>query len=234
MGAPMHVKFIPEVHIERAADELLGAYGLKFGAVVNPPVPVEEILECHLGLSLDFDDLANHLGQAGVLGAIWVENKDVLIDQSLEPTEHPRQEGRYRFTVAHETGHWVLHRHQLIESRGEPLFNGKPEPSVVCRDTAQKPPIEQQADRFAGYLLMPKDMVKRQWAPLTGSAEPYVAEDEIKTLAGRFGLAENDLPTVEIAKRMAAAFHVLDQAMQIRLIKLGLILTKKPPPSLFG
>lgn len=230
----MHVKFLPEVHIERAADELLGAYGLKFGEVVSPPVPVEEILECHLGLSLDFDDLPRRFEQPGVLGAIWVENKDVLIDQSLEPTEHPRQEGRFRFTVAHETGHWVLHRTQLIESRGSPLFKGKPEPSVVCRDTAQKPPIELQADRFAGYLLMPKEMVKREWLKQTSGAEPYVAEDEIKTLVGRFGLADDDLPTVEIAKRMAAAFHVSGQAMQIRLIKLGLVLTKKPPPSLFG
>ena len=230
----MHVKFVPDVHIERAADQLLGAYGLKYGEVVKPPVPVEEILECHLGLSLDFDDLPTRLGESGVLGAIWVENKDVLIDQSLEPTEHPRQEGRFRFTVAHETGHWVLHRVQLLESRGAPLFNGQPAPSVVCRDTGHKPPIETQADKFAGYLLMPKEMVQREWAALTGSREPYVAEDEIAQLAKRFGRSDNDLPTVDLAKRMAAAFHVSGQAMQIRLITLGLILTKKPPPSLFG
>lgn len=230
----MHVKFLPDVHIQRAADQLLEAYGLKFGELVAPPVPADQILECHLGLSLDFADLTELLGQAGVLGFISVETKGVMIDQSLEPTENPRQEGRYRFTVAHEVGHWVLHRTQLLESRGAPLFNGRAVPSVICRATAQKPPIEQQADKFAGYLLMPKEMVKRQWAALTGSLEPYVAEDEITQLAKRFGRANDDLPTVDIAKRMAAAFHVSGQAMQIRLITLGLILPKKPPPSLFG
>lgn len=230
----MHVKYLPEVHIERAASELLAAYGMKFGELVEPPVPVDEILECHLELSLDFDDLDKRFGQPGVLGAIWVENKDVLIDQSLEPTEHPRQEGRYRFTVAHETGHWVLHRTQLMESRSAGMFQDPAAPSVVCRDGAQKPPMEQQADKFASYLLMPKDMVRREWKIATGSLDPYVAENELSQLIERFGNAAGGLPTVDIAKRMAATFHVSGQAMQIRLINLGLVLPKAPPPSLFG
>jgi len=63
----MDVRFLPEAHIERAANELLFAYGQKFGEVTAPPVPAEEILECHLRLSLDFADLR----EARVLGAHW-------------------------------------------------------------------------------------------------------------------------------------------------------------------
>lgn len=229
----MNVKFLPEAHIERAANELLFAYGQKFGEVAAPPVPAEEILECHLGLSLDFDDLRARFGDASILGAIWIDTEEVLIDQSLDPSADRRREGRCRFTVAHEAGHWVLHRHQLLEVRGAPLFDGKPEPSVICRDTARKPPIEQQADYFASFLLMPVEMVRRQWEAVTGRHEAYVAEDEIAELRGRFNLTDDAQPTVEIAKRMASVFRVSGQAMQIRLVGLKLILPQKPPPSLF-
>lgn len=229
----MHVKFMPEKHIERAASELLFAYGQRFGAVTTPPVPAEEILECHFGLSVGFDDLQTRLKDVGVLGATWIEDRRVLIDQSLDPTTNPRIEGRYRFTVAHEAGHWVLHRHQLVEARGAPLFDGTPAPSVICRNTGNKPPIELQADYFAGYLLMPEEMVRRAWAELTGNVTPYVAEDELQQLRERFGLPGDEQPTVDIAKRMAEVFRVSGQSMQIRLFALRLVLPKKPPPSLF-
>jgi hypothetical protein len=229
----MDVKFLPEAHIERASNELLFTYGRKFGEVTAPPVPAEEILECHLALSLDFADLRTRFADAQVLGAIWIDTKEVLIDQSLDPSGDHRREGRYRFTVGHEAGHWVLHRHQLLEARGAPLFDAKPEPSVICRDTSNKPRIERQADHFAGYLLMPEEMVRRQWLKVTGNREPYVAEDEINQLRGRFGLTDDEQPTVDVAKRMARVFRVSGQAMQIRLVGLKLILPQKPPPSLF-
>ena len=230
----MEVDFIPEKHIERAACDLLFAYGRKYGEVAAPPVPVEEMLECHLGLTMGFDDLPKRFGEPGILGATWIEDKNVLIDQSLDPAENPRLEGRYRFTVAHEAGHWVLHRHQLIQARSAPLIDSISQPSIICRAGGKKKPIESQADRFAGYLLMPEEMVLRHWTEMAGALEPYVAKDEILDLIATLGLAEDEKPTVEIAKRMAGVFHVSGQAMQIRLIKLGLILTEKPPPSLFG
>lgn len=231
----MEVKFLPEVHIERAANELIIGYGRKYGDIAAPPVPVEEMLECYLDLSLGFDDLPRLFNEPGILGATWIEEKRVLVDQSLDPAEHPHVLGRYRFTVAHEVGHWSLHRQQLARARSTPLLGGKPEPSIICRATAKKPPVEWQADCFAGYLLMPEDIVRRLWAQTNGSPAPYVAEEEIVQMSGRLGLGEDDrTPTVAVSKRMADAFAVSGQAMQIRLLKLGLLLTEKPPPSLFG
>ena len=94
-------------------------------------------------------------------------------------------------------------------------------------------PIERQADYFAGYLLMPEETVRRKWAEVTGSNEPYVAEDELDRLRGRYGVTDDGQPTVEIAKRMARVFRVSGQSMQIRLVGLKLILPQKPPPSRF-
>jgi len=175
----MNVDFIPDKRIERAADGLLADYGEAFTQITEPPVPVEEILECHLDLSLGFEDLEQRLGEPSVLGATWIDEKEVLVDASLDPTIYPIREGRYRFTVAHEAGHWVLHRHALQESKWTPLFDGRPQPSIVCCSTARKPRIEIQADLFASYLLMPKELVLQHWEKRFGSLQPQVVEDEI-------------------------------------------------------
>ncbi|HXK62692.1 MAG TPA: hypothetical protein PLP42_22630 [Acidobacteriota bacterium] len=63
------VRFLKHDQIENAALCLLAEYGRKYGAVSEPPVPVEEILSAHLGLTLDFDDLPTRLGTPDVLGA---------------------------------------------------------------------------------------------------------------------------------------------------------------------
>ena len=114
------VPFLSENDIERAAASLLVDFGdLRNGGSIKPPVPVEKVLEKHLKLTLDFDDLHERLGiprsgeEPDVLGALWAESGEVFIDESLDPDEYPEREGRYRFTLAHEIGHWCLHKDYL-------------------------------------------------------------------------------------------------------------------------
>ena len=227
------VKFLPKEHIEAATLGLLAEYSRKFGEVVRPPIPVEEILEAHLGLDFAFDDLPKLLGIPDALGATWVQQRRVVIDQSLDPTNNSSKHGRYRFTVAHELGHWELHRHLFLTDPGQGcLFLEKTEPSIVCRSKA-KDPMEWQADTFAGYMLMPKEMVFEIWRRRHGELDPYIAAGEIADLNAKWGLADDDRPTVEIARELAREFKVSGQAMQIRLIGLGLIRTEVPAPDLF-
>ena len=201
--------------------------------VIQPPVPVEEIIEAHLGLAFDIEDLPRLLNVRDVLGATWFRSREVKIDQSLDPTVFPSKLGRYRFTVAHEIGHWELHRHRYLSAEGQAaMFAGEDRP-VVCRSN-DKSPLEWQADCFAGYLLMPKEMVFAQWESIYGSREPYVAADEIADLKARWGLGDDERPTVEAARQMAPVFEVSAQAMQIRLVELGLILDRVPEPRLFS
>ncbi|MFW6107028.1 MAG: ImmA/IrrE family metallo-endopeptidase [bacterium] len=228
------VKYLKREEIENATLCLLADYGRKYDEVIEPPVPVDAILEGHLGLTFDFDKLSELIGAPDVLGATWIQEKIVLVDQSLDPEEYPLKEGRYRFTLAHELGHWDLHRHLFLAHAGQPLlFGEKAEPSIVCRISSRKEPMEWQADMFSGYLLMPKEMVFAAWEARHGSLEPYVAKEEMADLSARWGLAEDERPTVDIAKDLARQFNVSGQAMQIRLIGLGLIRTEVPAPNLF-
>jgi len=228
------VPFLHADEIEAASLSLIGEYGRKFGDVRTAPILVEEILEAHLGLELGFDDLPRRLGVPDVLGATWIEARKVLIDQSLDPTVNPAKEGRFRFTVAHELGHWELHRNLFKASRGQGTLFEEPgeKPSIVCRSRS-KEPIEWPADMFAGYLLMPTGMVIDAWKERCGSTAPYVAIDEIADLSARWSLGPDETPTVAIARSLARDFHVSGQAMQIRLVDLGLIQTSAPAPDLW-
>jgi hypothetical protein len=221
----VRASYLPKGKIEQAAMSVLDAFGRRFGRTVEPPIPVEEILESHFGLTLEFINLARELDRPDVLGATWIQEKRVAIDESLDPTERPHLLGRFRFTVAHELGHWELHRHDILNDAAQgSLFEAVTVPPIVCRSSS-KEPQEWQADAFAGYLLMPQSLVETTWKNLCGSMTPYIAEREIADLSARWRLAEDKTPTVEIAREMSEYFQVSGQAMQIRLIGLGLIRT---------
>lgn len=157
----VRVPWVSEKTIEAQAISLLERYVKEHEPILKPPVPVDEIPEMLLKVRLEFDDLRKLLGRNDAIGATWFDTSEIYIDQSLDPTENPRKVGRYRFTVGHEIGHWVLHR-QFVPNRGSQmeLFEGRaPEPSILCRESSKREPAEWQADRFASCLLMPADLV---------------------------------------------------------------------------
>lgn len=229
----MRLRYLREDEIEAAALETLDAYGRRFEKVAAPPVPVEEILECDLRLEFGFEDLMDAFG-ADALGAMWVRERRVRVDTSLDPSVFPEKEGRYRFTVAHEIGHWQLHRHLFLADANQgSLFSAQAEPSVVCRTGSTKPPIEWQADAFSSRLLMPKEMVVRAWTELDRGEDPrFVREEGEATPLPRRSRAFDDPRALVV--RMAKRFAVSAQAMRIRLTGLGLIKAHGSGYSLFG
>ncbi|MBI4908689.1 MAG: ImmA/IrrE family metallo-endopeptidase [Acidobacteria bacterium] len=156
---------ISERTIEAQAISLLERYEKEHEPIRKPPLPVDEIPEMVLKVRLEFDDLRKLLGRNDAIGATWFETSEIYIDQSPDPTEHPRKRGRYRFTVGHEIGHWVLHRRYVPDRASQlDLFEGRtPEPSILCRESSKREPAEWQADRFALFLLMPKTLVMESW-----------------------------------------------------------------------
>jgi hypothetical protein len=76
-------------------------------------------------------------------------------------------------------------------------------------------------------------MIIQAWQARRGEPDPYVAADEIADLSARWCLGEDETPTVEIARDLAREFNVSGRSMQIRLVRMGLIVTSKAQPSLF-
>jgi hypothetical protein len=104
------VPYLAEEAIERDAQRLLSEFALARGVKLEPPIPIEDLVEKHLKLRFDFDDMhARHnvprpaTGEAEILGTIYSDGK-IFIDESLDPDAHPEMEGRFRFTLGHEGG----------------------------------------------------------------------------------------------------------------------------------
>ena len=169
--------FIPKKRLERRAQELISAYETATGKPVKPPIPVEIILESYLGLALEIADLKTLLDKKDVIGATWIPEKKVIIDSSLE--QGPR--GRFYFTVAHEIGHWVLHR-ELIQ---EVALREKNRPAVICRDSEKRKSGEFQADWFAGALLMPEPLLREAVLKVLNAEKIEANLGHINTPKGR-------------------------------------------------
>ncbi len=188
---------IPEEVIEQGAADLLEQYAQWSGRPADIPVPVEVIAEGMLGYDLDISDDWDIHGQEWLGGIVFDENV-ICISPQVEA-----HEGRYNFTIAHELGHHVLHRQHYIERLGT---------SILCRESGDKPLVEQQADRFAAALLMPEQNVRAAFAQTVGGSLP----------------ATN--PTTQALRALAAGVverggfvNVSNTAMVNRLIDLRLV-----------
>ena len=228
--AGQKLKYLSDQAFEDETALLLAEYGNKRGHVTAPPIPVDDIVELYLELALEFIDTRKEFGVDDVHGALWVNKKLVGIDQRLDPGRYPAMLGRYRFTLAHEAGHWRLHR-QLFPRKANQLtlLPEKAErPEYICRSSDTEP-IEYQANRFASCLLMPKEMVKRAWHEWRDGMEPIYLPD----LRAENGSDDTDERVMENAVRpLASQFQVSPGAMRIRAEGMKLLLQKKEP-SLF-
>ncbi|MGD9880358.1 MAG: ImmA/IrrE family metallo-endopeptidase [Reyranella sp.] len=243
------VRYLSEDEIEKEAELLLAEYAETTGTPFKLPVPVEEITTYHLALRLGFANLHETLripmlrDQPDILGAIWVDREAILIDRSLDPKHNPSTAGRYRFSVAHEIGHWRLHRSYVAKDANQAsLFDGSAEPTVICRSSQAKEPIEWQANFFSSCLLMPRHRVHKEWQECLGRTRPLLLSDlrpngrvmmRAQTMIDEQGGSEtgavDDALFEEVAKPIARRFGVSAPAMRIRLEKLGLLLRQTPP-----
>jgi hypothetical protein len=149
--------------VERLAEQFLAGVPSYVWDGYSLPVPVEEIADSHVGLLVrDIDDLSSAPGAppaesdqalSGLLlpaaGEIWVN------------AEEARQwPPRRRFTIAHELGHWSLHRdaERPVYCRSASIDSEERRPSL--------PPAEEQANTFAAAVLMPARLVREQYVRL--------------------------------------------------------------------
>ncbi len=239
------IPYMPNEAIEGDAEALLADYAYARGVTIGTPIPIDDIIEKHLKIGIELDDTHRLFGvlRSGngsvpdILGAIFFDQKRIVIDESLDPDANPAREGRYRYTAAHEVGHWRLHRGLFVKDPAQiSLLAPNAVPSVVCRSSQAKERIEFQADLYASCVLMPRKMVLAAWdaafpdrkqrvlQPATPVEHPFV---EIARFECRIAGAEftetDDQALDSFASPFAEQFLVSPIAMRIRLEKLGLL-----------
>ena len=226
------VPYLPEKTIEEHAQLLLDEWAEQHPAVTQPPVPIDDILELHLQLKFYVTDLRQELGHRDILGGIWFGDRTIKVDKSLDPTIRPRMLGRYRFTLAHEVGHWRLHRQHLAEDpEAQSLFEADCEPAFIQRSSAN-PPEEIQANAFAACVLMPRELVYDAWSKWRQSDDPVVISDLPPSRYDPDGPNKENAAMDQFCRPLARKFEVSAQAMRYRLQTLEL-LVKEVPEKLF-
>jgi Zn-dependent peptidase ImmA (M78 family) len=165
------------------------------------PVPIEEIVEFRY--RMDIIPVPGLQDAFDVDGFISSDLKAITVDTSMQK----HRPGRYRFTLAHELAHAVLHRRIFLANRFGRVEDWKRFQRDL--DEADRGWLEYQAYAFAGLILVP--------------TEPLLAEyQKALRVAGRAGLSLQSAGEVArpyIANWLARRFDVSSQVIEKRLNK---------------
>ncbi|HUT35272.1 MAG TPA: ImmA/IrrE family metallo-endopeptidase [Planctomycetota bacterium] len=116
------------------------------------PVPIEEIAEAKLGLDIvPVPGLQDALrsDDYGVVGFLTSDLKEIHVDEWIWKHRY----NRYRFTIAHEIGHLILHRELYESRRFDSIHTWKMFINSIPDEVHGW--YEWQAYAFAGLVLVP-------------------------------------------------------------------------------
>lgn len=166
------------------------------------PVPIEEIVEFDLNiLPIPIPGLLKEVDVDGFLSSnlhyIYIDN-DLYNDSKYE--------NRIRFTLAHEVGHFVLHKKEIQQCS----FRNADEWINFREDMSEDDLFwfEQQAYEFAGRLLVPKNKLITELKNNKNKIEQFreLAEQE-----------SEELLTHAISRVICDKFNVSDQVIYRRI-----------------
>lgn len=166
--------YLDRTEIEAKASELCRS---AFGELPLGPVDLDKLLFDHLyeehGVAFYNDRPLGRDGEHDVLGKTYPLRNEIHVDAELANSGH---RGRYRFTVAHEIGHWVLHRPLFLDAVGsdDDAHMVTLERDVVSAEKSYRPE-EWQANHFAISLLL-NDRALRSGFEARFAERPFVFE----------------------------------------------------------
>ncbi|KAF0221493.1 MAG: hypothetical protein FD174_262 [Geobacteraceae bacterium] len=176
------------------------------------PVPIEEIVE--LQLHLDIVPTPELQRKFQIDGFLSRDFKSIYVDdfvQSSRPT-------RYRYTLAHEVGHLYLHR-ELLE--GMVNFNSVAEWQEFVKGMfgRDRDYMEYQGYAFAGYVLVPKHHIEREFLTCLPEIESQLSQAKE---AGISRTAYLDFAVGAMASKLGGIFDVSAEVIERRIKADGL------------
>lgn len=191
-------------NINEYAETFLREYGIDN----ELPVPIEEIVEFKLKVDIiPFPDLQRNYDIEGLMSRDF---KNIYVDEYT----YNNRLTRYYFTLAHEVGHYVIHR-KLIESI-VPSSKADWKDFIARVDDETYSWLEYQAYAFAGLVLVPRKYLYKHFP------------EQIKDLEQKIELVKSkDLPkdsyqeyVIEtIASNLTKTYDVSLSALKKRISK---------------
>jgi len=194
--------------------DAINSFAIKFlKTYCNPlsiPVPIDRIVEFDLEMDIiPIPGLKRDLTQAGfdIDGFISSDFKSITVDQYTMEAEN--MGARYRFTLSHEIGHKVLHEDLYQQYRFDTFDEWKS--TILNMPIQEREMIEWQAREFAGLVLVPRAILKREF--------DTDQEETIRLFGKKHPAMVSDITVHSLAKK----FDVSDEVIRIRLERDRLI-----------
>lgn len=173
------------------ASELLKAFSDKVKTNIRAPIDVDSIAK-FLRIEVNYDP---SLESMDAIGQICFDDGSPVI--KLNPMQN-KYESRRRFTLAHELGHFCLHR----EANTSGFIDSQ---KTMSRTASYWDQYESEANNFAAQLLMPKDLIIEE---------------------GRLIIQEYSDDSISaklFIEKISEKFQVSNKAMEYRLKNIGIL-----------
>lgn len=133
-----------------------------------PPVPLTDIVNAY-GLNIVYADFSKLKQGNEIAGFIDFDKKKIYVNKDDSPN-------RRRFTIAHELGHYLMHKTYIKNESKYKVLLRRP------LDDKNYAPEEKEANCFAAYLLVPDELLKKysDVSNSINSALFVVSQDVIK------------------------------------------------------
>lgn len=223
----------PEFKVDWISKDRINALAEKFLREYNPsysiPVPIEHIVEFDLGMDIiPIPGLKDASRDAGLDIDAFISSdlKSITVDQYI--TE--KRENRYRFTLAHEIAHKILHGDIYEQYRFDSLEDWVATILKIHSTLSQKREREKaewQADEFAGLILVPKAILEDEYNRERDETTRLYQEDHPEFALYSDIVDYLDFVTGVTIHSLAQKFVVSDDTMRIRLENDGLIERRK-------
>ena len=164
------------------------------------PVPIEDIIE--FDLHIDIVPISGYRKYLDIDASISMDFSEIQVDEYVQESNF----NRYRFSLAHEVGHFILHKNIYPELDIKTL--GEWKQFLQSPGNKEYSWLETQANNFAGLVMVPYDRLH------TAFTERY---NQIRDNG-----FSPDRYKDYISGRLARDFAVSGQTMEIRISKESL------------
>jgi Zn-dependent peptidase ImmA (M78 family) len=183
------------VDIKKFADNIIEEFGTEL------PIEIDLIIEKKFEIDL-----------IPINGLKQISSTDAYLSRNLKEIGFDPEvtNKRIRFSLAHELGHFVMHRDIISSIRINDYTEWKSTLKEIPGWFWGK--IEKQANQFAGFLLAPRDLIIQ------------TISDYLSIIREAYKIIPNDIESIQqyLAIPLSKRFLISEEAMRIRLINEGI------------
>lgn len=175
------------------------------------PIPIEEIIDLRLQIDIiQIPGLKDVFAEVGLDIDAFIASDFASI--SVDKFIQEKRNNRYRFSLAHEIGHMLLHGYLYKKFEFKTMDEWTA--AIGQMPFQDQEIVEWQADEFAGLVLVPRAILKNEFKKV------------LKDTEGLLKIYYKDRPelvTSILVRSLAVKFAVSEYVMKIRLERDGLL-----------